>query len=67
MSETNCRLSFLKTIISFLFYSREAYLRLYKILFSFYIILNYLKLSEYKQKISLLKELLISILTMLHY
>ena len=66
MSETDCRLSFLRTVISFLYYSREAYLKLYKILFSFYIIFNYLKLLKYKQKTLLSRELLINTLTVLY-
>ena len=66
MSETNCRLSFLRTAVSFLYYSRETYLRLYKILFSFYIIFSYLKLSEYEQKTFSLRKLLINALTVLY-
>ena len=66
MSETNCRLSFLRTAVSFLYYNRETYLRLYKALFSFYIMPDYLKSSEYKQKTFSLRELLINVLTALY-
>ena len=66
MSETDCRLSFLKIAVSFLYYSREVYLRLYKIFFSFYIISDYLKSSEYKQKTFSLRKLLINTLTVLY-
>ena len=66
MSKTDCRLNFLRAAVSSLYYSRETYLRLYKTLFSFYIISNCLKLSEYEQNTFLLRELLINALTALY-
>ena len=64
--EINCRLSFLKTAVSSLYYNRETYLRLYKILFSFYIMSNYLKSLKHKQKTFSLRELLINVLIVLY-